>query len=142
MKARLAAIGAVLLLAFGGAVAVAAPAQASDGDCLTGRLCVWHNYNYPGSPVYYWTISGGSGGYCVNFGGSLNDNVDSWTIKSEAFGRSATMYSNANCSGTPISYIAPTWNGGPSKMNCLSGSWSTHSCINGAHQGSSAWIIR
>ena len=128
---------AVTIVAVGGA-----PAHAGPLDCLSGRVCVWSSSDYSGLPTYYWTIPGGSGGVCYNFGGSLNDNVDSWIIRAEGSGRSATMYANANCSGNAISYIAPPWFGGPDRMNCYSGSWSTHHCLNYASQGSSFWLIK
>lgn len=137
---RLVLVGvAVLTMLAASAVA----AQASSSDCAPSgqrRFCVWTNGYFSGVPSYYWTVPTGSGGFCVEFGGSLNDNVDSAAISGA---RSATMYEHAGCSGMAVIYLAPTAFGGPWKENCWS--WLDNWACAWGQPGklpSSAWIIK
>lgn len=133
LKRILFTLGAVAVVLF----AASTPAVAAQNDCTTGRYCVWTNDNWSGFPSYYWTIPGGSGGYCINYGPGLNDNVDSNVIKG---GRSATQYRHANCTGNTVNFISTSgdWNdscGGPTAWACyIEGA--------GAYLPSSVWIIK
>lgn len=123
----------------------AVPAQAIVNDCTTGRFCVWKNAYFTGLPDYYWTVAGGSGGYCVEFGGTLNDNIDSAVIKHGSQNpRSVTLYEHAGCSGTPVYFLAPTVHGGPqagSAHDSGTDNWAPNWSLPGKLP-SSAWIIR
>jgi hypothetical protein len=128
------------------ASAVAAtPAQAAKSDCPgAGYYCVWNGWNWAGSPAYYWDIpTAGTGGYCVNYGGSLNDNVDSnYITGTDAL--SVTQYRDANCSGSTVSFNRPTFYGGPAAGACqqTSAAWACFSDGAGSYLPSSAWIIK
>lgn len=127
----------ILAVVVAGVGIAATPAQAGQNDCGAGRYCVWTNQGWSGAPTYYWTIPSGSGGFCVNYGGGLNDQVDSNVIKG---GRSATQYQHANCSGSVVNFISTSgdWNdscGGPT-------AWACYFEGAGAYLPSSAWIIK
>jgi hypothetical protein len=125
------------------AVAVAAtPAQATVSQCPTGVnvYCVWSGWNHPGAPTYYWTWSGGSGGFCVNYGPGLNDNVDSLALRT---GRSVTQYRDANCSGNAVSFHYSQISGNtPWYGSCGGWAWACVTDGAGGYLPSSAWIIK
>lgn len=130
-------ISVVLAMATAILLIGATSAIAAQNDCLAGRYCVWTDQGWGGTPDYYWTIPGGSGGFCVNYGPGLNDNVDSNVIKG---GRSATQYRHANCTGNTINFISTSgdWNdscGGPT-------AWACYFEGAGAYLPSSAWLIK
>lgn len=124
----------------------ATAASASHDQCPSGGYwCVWNEANFAGAPDYYWAIpSAGTGGYCINYGGSLNDNVDSAKVTgSTAY--SVTQYRDANCSGTAVSYMEPAYYGGPDRGACGSAGFSAWACFwdgAGSYRPSSAWVIK
>lgn len=137
-RKRLGVFVAGLLLALGVSAVAAAPASAAFGDCnISPRVCVWSSSTAWGNPSYYWTVSSGTGGYCVNFGVAINDLMKAMKITG---GRSATMYQNAGCSGNPNAIVSTTGTA-PTQITCYSSAW-WPSCTTGLNQGSSIWIIR
>lgn len=127
------------LVALTGLAAV--PAQAAVSDCIVPRVCVWINPEFSGAPAYYWTIPTGSGGMCLEFGGSLNDNVDSAVIKG---GRSATLYEHGGCGGQAVFFLARPAYGGPETGKCNQ-SVDNWACTNFTSPGklpSSIWVIK
>jgi hypothetical protein len=128
-----------------GAVA-ATPASAAKSDCPgAGYYCVWTGWSHAGVPAYYWDIpTSGTGGYCVNYGGSLNDNVDSnYITGTDAL--SVTQYRDANCSGTAVSFNRPSYYGGPNAGACQHSGFEAWACFSdgwGSYLPSSAWIIK
>ena len=143
MRKRLLAFAAMLALTLGVA---ATPAHAAQSDCpAVGYLCVWNEANWGGSPDYYWAISSaGTGGYCINYGGSLNDNVDSLKITGNT-ALSVTQYQDANCSGSTVSFNRPAYYGGPSAGACASLGFEAWACFwdgAGSYRPSSAWVIK
>jgi hypothetical protein len=141
MRKRLLAILVALIVGLGFVGVAAAPAQAYASSCTADRFCVWDNFWYNGSPTYYWTISHGTGGVCLPFNGSLNDNVDSAVI---AGGRSATLYSDGGCTGLPVFFLQPNAYGGPYAGACgdyASDNWACSWSLPGSLP-SSVWVIR
>lgn len=136
---------AVLFVAFVSVFAASAtPASASHDQCPSGGYwCVWNEANFAGAPDYYWTItSAGTGGFCVNYGGSLNDNVDSAKVTGST-ALSVTQYRDANCSGTTVSFMRPSFYGGPDRGQCaVIESWACFWDGQGSYRPSSAWIIK
>lgn len=137
-RERISVALAALVVALGVSVVAAQPAAAGVNDCLAGRYCVWTNQGFGGLPDYYWTIPAGSGGFCVNYGPGLNDQVDSNAIRG---GRSATQYRNANCSGNTINTIvtAGDWN---DECGGWGTAWACYFEGQGQYLPSSAWIIK
>lgn len=122
----------------------AVPAQAGVTQCPTGVnvYCVWTNASFSGAPSYYWTwSSGGSGGFCVNYGSGLNDNVDALALRT---GRSVTQYRDAGCSGTALSFHYSQISGNTPWYGNCSGSpaWACTWEGAGSYLPSSAWIIK
>lgn len=134
----------ILLVGLSAAVALSGtPALASAADCAPqnqNRVCVWTNSTSAGLPAYYWTIPVTTGGWCINFGSAINDKVRYLMIDTAGglAGRSATMYSNSNCSGTPNAFVG---NPPPDEISCWNSEW-WPSCNAGTNQGSSIWVIR
>lgn len=143
MRRRISTIAMALLVALGVIGVAATPAQAAASDCAIPRICVWDNTHFPGTPTYYWTIPATpAGGYCINYGGSLNDNVDAIVIKG---GRSATLYQNANCSGETVQFVARPIYGGPEQLSCGANNGGDNwACLPGfpGELPSSMWVIR
>lgn len=146
MRDRILAILMLTVSILGASAIAAAPAQASQSDCPgAGYYCVWNGWSHAGSPAYYWDIpTSGTGGYCVNYGGSLNDNVDSnYITGTDAL--SVTQYRDANCTGSTVSFNRPSYYGGPAAGSCSSGSFWAWACFTdggGSYLPSSAWIIK
>lgn len=139
MLKRLAVVAVALSALLLGSAAVATPASAAVNDCTVPRFCVWDSEGYGGLPDYYWTVPTGTGGYCINFGGSLNDNVDAAVIKG---GRSATLYENAGCSGATAGFLARPAYGGPEALDCDdTAAWACFPIQSGALP-SSVWVIK
>lgn len=141
IRKRIVLLLAVFAAMLGAGAVAATPAQAFANDCTYTRFCVWTNYYYNGAPAYYWTIPSGSGGYCVDFGGSLNDNVDSAVIKG---GRSATLYEHAGCNGQTVAFLAQTQYGGPWALSCsdyVADNWACSWSLPGKLP-SSAWLLK
>lgn len=136
-KLRLVTVAVAIALGLG--LVVATPAQASVLDCPAGKYCVWYGTNHGGTPAYYWTVPGGSGGFCVNYGGSLNDNIDSTALKG---GRSVTQYRDANCSGNTVSFHYSEAHGYPFFGSCGGAGWACLWDGGGSWLPSSAWIIK
>ena len=72
---------------------------------------------------------------CVNYGGTLNDKVDSNKINGA---RSATQYRDANCSGSTVSYISTGQIGQCGGATAWACYWEGA----GSYLPSSAWIIK
>lgn len=146
MRKKILALLAAVFMGLGGAVAVAAPAAASHDQCPEGGYwCVWNEANFAGAPDYYWTItSAGTGGFCVNYLNNLALNVDSAKVTGST-ALSVTQYSNLNCSGTSVSFMRPSFYGGPNRGACASTNFEAWACFwdgAGSYRAESAWIIK
>lgn len=135
LVAFLALLGAILLVS----AAVATPAHAALSDCDTDQYCVWTVGAQIGGEAYHWTVPGGSGGFCVNYGPGLNDKVDSLALRQ---GRSVTQYRDANCSGTTVSFHYGEGYGTPWNGSCGAQAWACQWEGIGSYLPSSAWIIK
>lgn len=99
----------VLAMAAGIGVAVAAPAQASYGECNSGYVCVWYNINGGGTRVELFN----NPGTCVTFLGQVWDNqIDSFR-NSLWQGRHVQFYDGNNCNGQLLWRDSVWMNGGP-----------------------------
>lgn len=140
MRKRILALLGTIVLGLGLAVAVSSPASAHWSDCGPQGprvFCVWKNPLASGTPSYYWTWSAGSGGFCVNYSGTLNDQIDALELNGA---RSVTQYRDANCSGNTVStHVA---NGGTVGGVCGNWGWSCVVDGGGGWLPSSAWIIK
>jgi hypothetical protein len=92
MRSRLTRWVVTLVAVVAGVVGVAAvPAQASQSQCLAGRICFWRDANFQGSFISY---SQDPVYTCWNLPSSWNDIVTSvWNRTNLVVG----LYSDANC---------------------------------------------
>ncbi|WP_250035713.1 peptidase inhibitor family I36 protein [Paractinoplanes maris] len=88
MKVR---VGLMLAITALSGLAWAAPAAASESECLSNRVCLFGNNDFD------WLLSMRGAGYGnYNLISSVNDKMDSWINRT---GTNAAGYSNANGSG-------------------------------------------
>jgi hypothetical protein len=143
-RRRIAMVFAAILVGAGLVAVTAAPAHANVYTCPESTFCVWDTGGFEDWPDAQWYVGSGYGGYCINFPSYLNDKVDSAAITNGAYTRSATLYTDINCSGSPNYFLRTLTFGGPYAGSCHSSSSDNWGCglpTFGALP-SSVWIIR
>lgn len=133
-------VGAIIGIA--ATLIAAAPASAAYGSaCGSTHICIWTSVlpNNGQLPLYYWTAP--TSNQCIPFGSAINDKTR--TIR-QTGGFSATLYTNAGCSGSIITTAA---NGLNEEIKACGhsgppyGPWANSPCYVGTPTASSIWYV-